>query len=229
MHHSRWNSDEASPCKGVALCVTSPYGRLMKHSVLALALLLAACAATGDDGRPNVVLETELGEIEIEVHLDTAPISGGDFMQYVDLGLYEDEGFYRVVRADNDPRGWGMSLIQGGVIGEDFETPLIAHERTTETGLSNTRGVVSIARDAPGTGSAGFFFINIADNSFLDTGGERNPDGEGYATFGTVVRGMDVVEAIQAGDANGESAEAVTANQYLTNPVMITRAYRTGE
>lgn len=197
----------------------------MKHYILPLAFALSACAAA-DDGRPNIVLETQLGEVEIEVHLDTAPISGADFLMHVDEGLYDQQGFYRVVRADNDPRGMGMSLIQGGVLSQKFDTPLIAHELTTDTGLSNTRGVISIARNEPGTGSAGFFFINIGDNSFLDTGGSRNPDGAGYATFGTVVRGMDVVEAIQAREAGGESPNPVTDNQFLTAPVIITRAYR---
>jgi len=197
----------------------------MKHYLLPLLFTLTACTAA-DDPRPNVVLDTELGEIEIEVHTDTAPISGADFLLHIDLGLYEDQGFYRVVHADNDPRDMGMSLIQGGILSQELATTPIAHERTTETGLSNTRGVVSIARDAPGTGSAAYFFINIGDNSFLDTGGERNPDGEGYASFGQVVRGMDVVEAIQAQDASGDSDEEVTSGQILTKPVTIRRAYR---
>ncbi|WP_371398755.1 peptidylprolyl isomerase [Algimonas porphyrae] len=178
------------------------------------------------DLRPNVVMETTLGEIEIEVHQDVAPVSAADFLLHVDQGLYDDQGFYRAVRADNDPRDMGMSLIQGGLLSQEPVTPPIAHELTTDTGLSNTRGVISIARDEPGTGSAAYFFINIGDNSFLDTGGERNPDGAGYATFGKVVRGMNVVEAIQAREAKGESPVPVTDNQYLTDPVIITRAYR---
>lgn len=211
----------------------------MKH-ILPFAFLLAACSDTASpeiiepDVRPNVVLETTLGDIEIEIYADTAPISGEDFLMYVDEGLFDGEGFYRVVRPDNDPLEMGMSLIQGGIIdvgtSDDdygaFTKPPIAHERTTDTGLSNVRGTVSIARLEPGTGSAGFFFINIGDNTFLDYGGTRNPDGEGYASFGTVVSGMDVVEAIQAGEANGESPSPVTENQYLTEPVIITRAYR---
>ncbi|MGB3457277.1 MAG: peptidylprolyl isomerase [Litorimonas sp.] len=216
--------------------------RLLPLAFLSLmACSLMACAGTVPDPdaaqteRPGVVLETELGEIRLSVHLDDAPVSAGDFLKYVDEGLYDGEGFYRVVRPDNDPRGMGMSLIQGGIIDigtdadryGDFATPPIAHERTTETGLSNVRGVVSIARDAPGTGSAGFFFINVGDNSFLDTGGTRNPDGEGYATFARVVGGMEVVEAIQAREAGGESPSPATTDQYLTEPVRILRAYRT--
>ena len=199
----------------------------MTYRALPLLLLLSACAtAVEPDLRPNVVIETDRGDIEIEVHQDTAPVSAADFLMHVDERLYDDQGFYRVVRADNDPRSMGMSLIQGGLLSQEPVTPPIAHELTTDTGLSNTRGVVSIARDAPGTGSAAYFFINIGDNSFLDTGGSRNPDGAGYASFGTVIVGMDVVEAIQAGEAKGESPVPVTDNQYLTEPVIIRRAYR---
>ncbi len=187
--------------------------------------ILVACGGE-PDVRPNVVLQTEAGEIEIEVHADTAPISAADFLLHVDEGLYDGAGFYRTVRADNDPRDMGMSLIQGGLLSQEPVTPPIAHERTTDTGLSNVRGTVSIARDAPGTGSAAYFFINIGDNSFLDTGGERNPDGEGYASFGTVVRGMDVVETIQAGRSDADSAEPVTSGQILNTPIIIERAYR---
>ena len=194
------------------------------------ALLLSACAATpAPDPTPNVVLDTEAGEIEIEVYPDAAPLSAGDFLRYVDDGLYDGEAFYRTVRADNDPRGMNMSLIQGGRRDQEPVHPPVAHERTTDTGISNTRGAVALARLEPGTGSAAWFFINIGDNSFLDTGGARNPDGEGYATFGRVVRGMDVVETIQAGRSEAPSDEAVTSGQILDEPVTITRAYRVAE
>ena len=197
---------------------------------LLAATWLAACAGEPDI-RPNVVLQTEAGEIEIEVHSDTAPISAADFLLHVDEGLYDGAGFYRTVRPDNDPRGMGMSLIQGGLLSQEPVTPAIAHERTTDTGLSNVRGTVSIARDEPGTGSAAYFFINIGDNSFLDTfsengGVSRNPDGEGYASFGRVVRGMDVVETIQAGRSDAASDVEVTAGQILDAPVIIERAFR---
>lgn len=211
----------------------------MKRFTLPLALLLIACNPPTEtsetepetnDERPNVVINTELGPIEIEVYLDAAPISGADFLAYVDAGLYDDQAFYRAVRPDNDPRDMGMSLIQGGIlgIGDDVEPPLppIAHELTTDTGLSNTEGVISIARSEPGSGSAAWFFINIGDNSFLDTGGNRNPDGQGYATFGRVVDGMDVVREIQAQDTTGASPFPATENQYLSDPVAIIDARR---
>ncbi len=196
----------------------------MNRLLLSIAIipLLAACA----DKRPNVVLETTLGAIEIEVYQDKAPYSATDFLYYVDEKLYDGQGFYRSVTPETDPRDMGMSLIQGGRLDTLAVTAGITHERTSETGLSNIGGVVSIARDEPGSGSAAFFFINIGDNSFLDTGGSRNPDGAGYATFGRVVNGMDTVRAIQSRPTGGKMEMGVPAGQILQEPVIITRAYR---
>lgn len=193
-----------------------------------LGVVCAALAACGPkvDASPNVILETEMGIIEIETYPEKAPASAGDFLNYVDRGFYNNEGFYRVVRADNDPRQMGMSLIQGGRLDTEPKTPPIAHELTSDTGLRNDSGMVAIARDAPGTGSAAYFFINIGNNNFLDEGGERNPDGAGYAVFGKVVEGMDVVKAIQSGEAGRAVEDEVVKGQYLTRPVLITKAYR---
>ncbi len=185
-------------------------------------MLLPACT----DNRPNVIFETDMGDIEIEVYADKAPLSAADFLYYVDEGLYDDQGFYRVVRNDNDPRNMGMSLIQGGRLDLYPLTPSIGHETTQTTGLSNRAGAVSIARDEPGTGSAAYFFINADDNQFLDFGGERNPDGQGYAVFGQVISGMDVVRAIQAGDTRTETEIVGSEGQFLTQTVHIKRAYR---
>lgn len=195
-------------------------------ALMSLLFLFGITACSKLVERPVAVLQTTQGKIEIEVYTDKAPISGGDFLRYVENGYYNAEGFYRVVRADNDPLNMGMSLIQGGRLDSEPVPPLIAHELTTETGLSNTEGVVSIARNEPGTGSAAYFFINIGNNDFLDYGGKRNPDGQGYATFGKVIAGMDVVRKIQSMEAKGKSGEDVTTGQILTQPVTITVAYR---
>ena len=184
--------------------------------------VLSACT----DSSPNVILETTQGNIEIEVYPKKAPISAADFLYYIDEGLYDNQGFYRTVRADNDPRDMGMSLIQGGRLDLQSVTMLLDHETTEMSGLSNTSGSVAIGRDKPGTGSAAFFYINIGDNSFLDYGGERNPDGQGYAVFGQVISGMDTVKAIQSGEAKGVSDQEVTNGQFLTEPVIIKKAYR---
>jgi len=164
-----------------------------------------------------------MGQIEIEVHADRAPISSGDFLYYVDEGLYDGQGFYRAVRPDNDPLEMGMSILQGGRLDLLPLTADIEHE--TQTGLSNVAGSVSLARDQPGTGSAAYFFINTADNPFLDFGGKRNPDGQGYASFGTVVKGMEVVRAIQSGETEPSAENAIRA-QFLVKPVIIRKAYR---
>lgn len=196
----------------------------MKYlSLIAALTVLTACA----DKTPNVVLQTEMGPIEIEVYPAKAPASAADFLYYVDNGLYDGQGFYRVVRADNDPLEMGMAIIQGGRLDALPLSSGIDHERTQDTGLSNLAGTVSIARDAPGSGSAAYFFINTGDNPFLDTGGARNPDGEGYASFAKVVSGMDIALAIQMQDtATRRKAGSDAPSQTLLQPVIIERAYR---
>ena len=196
----------------------------MKNIILVfMAALLSACGAKGVE---RTVLQTDLGDIEIDVYTDKAPLSATDFLYYVDNGLYDGEGFYRAVRPETDPRGLDMQIIQGGLLNLERVTPELAHETTQMSGLSHTDGAVSIARDAPGTGSAAYFFISIGENTALDFGGERNPDGQGYAVFGQVVRGMDVVRAIQARETNAKVDDATVQGQFLTNPVIIKKAVR---
>ena len=196
----------------------------MKALVLGLGLMATACAAQVD--HPVIVLETTSGEIEITVYPEKAPISAGDFLRYVDGKLYDGQGFYRTVHAQNDPLNMGMSLIQGGRLDKEIVFEPIAHELTTDTGISNADGAVAIARLEPGSGSATYFFINIGNNDFLDTGGTRNPDGQGYATFGRVTKGLEVARRIQKMETSSESDDPVTQGQTLSSPVIITRAYR---
>jgi len=186
---------------------------------------LTACSGTSPHTDPIVVLDTTSGPIEITVYPDKAPISAADFLRYVDGGFYNDQGFYRTVHAGNDPREMGMSLIQGGRLDREIVGDPISHELTTDSGISNANGAVSIARLEPGTGSATYFFINIGNNDFLDTGGSRNPDGQGYATFARVTSGMDVVRNIQNQETLVDT-DPVTPNQTLAEPVIIRRAYR---
>jgi len=193
--------------------------------IAVLAGVLVACGSKVDKS-PNVILNTDLGDIEIEVYPEKAPLSAADFLNYVDRKFYQDQGFYRVVRADNDPRNMGMSLIQGGRLNIESLGAPIAHESTKLTGLRNDAGSISIAREEPGSGSAAFFFINVGHNNFLDHGGERNPDGEGYAVFGKVVSGMDIVKKIQSGDVISASDDPRTQGQFLAKPVIINKAYR---
>ena len=185
-----------------------------------------AAGCSNSDISPIVVFETTAGAMEITVYPEKAPISAAEFLRYVDGGHYDGEGFYRVVRPDNDPLEMGMSLIQGGRLDKEMVFGPIEHELTTDTGISNAGGAVSIARLEPGSGSAAYFFINIGNNDFLDAGGTRNPDGQGYATFARVTQGLDVARSIQNMETSAVSDQAVTAGQILADPVIITRAYR---
>ena len=191
----------------------------------ALLALLAAFASAGADPA-RVVIETELGDIEIEVYEDKAPLSAGSFLAYVDAGYYENAAFYRTVTEDNDKGSPGIEVIQGGILDRTRTLPPVAHESTHESGILHEDGVVSLARAEPGTASGAAFFICVGRQPGLDFGAERNPDKLGFAAFGRVVAGMDVVTAIHRSDANGHSESDYTRGQILTRFVEIRRAYR---
>lgn len=191
-------------------------------------LLALADANAGADTHTgvHVILETELGDIEVSVDLEKAPASAGDFLVYVDQGLYESAAFYRTVMPGNDNGSPVISVIQGGVIEPERALPPVRHETTEETGIRHLSGTISLARSEPGTGGGSAFFICIGEQPSLDFGGRRNPDGQGFAAFGQVTRGMDVVYAIHKREANGESDSDYTAGQILTDPVVIKSARR---
>ena len=196
----------------------------MQRTLLILGLIL--CWTCQAEENPRVVLETELGAITIEVMIDAAPISGGDFLTYVEKGLYPGEGFYRVVRsADNDNGSPKIDVIQGGVLDESRRLEPVAHETTEATGIQHTDGTISLARGDVGTGSAAYFFITVGDQPSLDFGGTRNADGQGFAAFGRVVDGMAVVRKIHELDPElFESGEGYMAGQLLKEPLRFTGA-----
>ncbi|WP_017931198.1 peptidylprolyl isomerase [Robiginitomaculum antarcticum] len=194
----------------------------MRSFLLTLsALFFAACS-----GNPVVQLQTDQGVIEIEVYEDKAPKSAADFLYYVDEGLYDGQGFYRVVRPDNDNLDMGMNIVQGGRLDLARLMPEVDHEPTSQTGLTHHDGAVSLARDAPDTASAAYFFVSIGENKFLDHGGTRNPDGQGYAVFGQVTKGMDIVRAIQARPTDVNGHPEMPPHQMLAQPVTIISAKR---
>jgi peptidyl-prolyl cis-trans isomerase A (cyclophilin A) len=174
----------------------------------------------------SVVLVTDVGEIEIELYAEKAPLSVEDFLRYVDQGLYEGDGFYRVVRKDNDRGEPIIEAVQGGLLSEEGALPPIAHEDTSKTGILHKDGVVSLARGAPGTGSAAAFFICIGDQPSLDYGGLRNKDAQGFAAFGRVVKGMDVVRKIHVMRSDKPVESDYVRGQILPEPVKILKAYR---
>ncbi|MYL06479.1 MAG: peptidylprolyl isomerase [Gemmatimonadales bacterium] len=177
----------------------------------------ATPAPAGDPIR--VVVETELGAFELEVDVDRAPVTAANFLRYEDGGFYDGGTFFRTLHADNQPNdSVRIAVVQGGrnpdMEAESF--PSIILERTSATGLLHLDGTVSMARGGPDTATQSFF-ICIGDQPSLDFGGMRNPDGQGFAAFGRVVAGMDVVRAIHRAPHDA---------QQLTPPVRITRAYR---
>ncbi len=166
-------------------------------AILAIAVLWSGA---GIQAGPRVVMKTGLGEITIEVRPDKAPVTAANFLSYVDRGLFDGATFYRVVRLDNQPQDKvKIEVIQGGLDLTPGSRALepIAHETTDRTGLKHLDGTISMARDVPGSASSEFF-ICVNAQPELDSGGRRNPDGQGFAAFGRVVSGMDVVRRIQA-------------------------------
>jgi peptidyl-prolyl cis-trans isomerase A (cyclophilin A) len=177
------------------------------------ASLLTIASASSAQQLPVVVIQTALGDIEVEVDSIRAPITAANFLRYVDLGFYRFGQFHRTVRGDNQPRdAVKISVVQAGLDSlrvKDF--PPIKLERTKVTGLLHKDGTVSMARDGPDTATSDFF-ICIGDQPQLNYGGRRNPDGQGFAAFGHVLVGMNVVRKIQTAPAE---------NQQLTPPVKI--------
>jgi len=153
---------------------------------------------------PNLrtIVTTELGKFTIEVYPDKAPISSKNYLAYVDGGYLNDSSIYRIVapRNQGDDVAYKIAVIQWGRGPERADNPPfppIAHEDTRTTGLHHLNGTVSMARREPGSATSEFF-ICIGDQPELDFGGHRNPDGQGFAAFGQVVEGMDVVNRVYA-------------------------------
>lgn len=174
----------------------------------------------------SVVLETELGDITIALETERAPVTAANFLRYVDEGRFDGTSFYRAMRLDREPRPNG--LIQGGTRWDPERIlPGIRHEPTTETGLSHTSGALSMAMGEPGTAN-GDFSIMLQDQTGLDARPDASEEvwRNGYAVFGYVTEGMDVVAAIHAAPTDPALGEGAMAGQMLAKPVKIIRARR---
>lgn len=174
----------------------------------------------------KVTMKTSAGDIGLEIYTEAAPLTAANFLQWVDGNHYDNRAvFYRTVRMDNQAQNKiKIEVIQGGFADELSDPPFenISHETTGATGVLHLDGVISMARLEPGTASSEFF-ICINDQPELDFGGQRNPDGQGFAAFGKVLVGMDVVRAIQAMKTiqpEGTELE-YTSGQMLIEPVEI--------
>jgi len=194
---------------------------------LVIALVLAGTigAARQTPPVPVVIVETEKGTIEIEVDPVHAPVTSSNFLKYVEGGFYAGGDVNRAVRPDNTVRhDVEIQVIQFQIARarERDQFPPIPLERTSVTGLKHLDGTVSMARGGPDTATASFF-VCIGNQPELDFGGRRNADGQGFAAFGRVVRGMDVVKAIQASHTGAAGAYGT---ETLEPPIRILRASR---
>jgi peptidyl-prolyl cis-trans isomerase A (cyclophilin A) len=178
-------------------------------------------------GRPVlVVFETDLGNITVEVDVAHAPITGANFLKYVDGKFYDGGIINRAVRPDNTIRHdveVQVIQFQSNPAREGEMFPPIPMERTSVTGLRNVNGALSMARNGPDTAQASFSIV-IGDQPEMDFGGKRNPDGQGFAVFGRMVDGWNVVKKIHQSHT-GKDGEYRT--ETLDPPIKILRAYRT--
>jgi len=185
--------------------------------------LISSHNLSGQPGKKKetIIIRSGIGEIYARLDLRRAPVTSLNFLRYVDAGLFDSTCFYRVVRSDNQPKdSVRIEVIQGGRYeNEDNGFPPIIHETTEITGIRHRNGTVSMARSRPGSATSEFF-ICIGDQPELDFGGKRNPDRQGFAAFGKVIKGMDVVRQIHATNSSG---------QYLEKPVLITEIIRAGK
>ena len=169
----------------------------------------------------SILIATQLGDIYAELYPDQAPITVANFLRYVDAGYYQDGKFWRTctLDPDNQPNNTiKIEVIQATVRADQEQAKFdpILLERTTVTGLRHGDGALSMGRFAPDS-AQGDFFICINDQPSLDFGGLRNPDGQGFAAFGQVTAGMDVVRAIN---------RSPLIDQTLTPPLVIYRISR---
>ena len=154
-----------------------------------------------------IAIETSYGTIEAELDSAHAPVTVANFLRYVDGHLYDSARFHRVVRMDNQPNNdVKIEVIQGGLgPGKARGFPPMRLSAPSVTGLHHGDGVLSVARNGPDTGSSDFFIV-VGDQPSLDFGGKRNADGQGFAAFGRVTKGMDIVKKIQAQPADAQQS-----------------------
>jgi peptidyl-prolyl cis-trans isomerase A (cyclophilin A) len=193
-------------------------GRILLAAFLCLAAPAAAQPAAPETVR--VLIHTNAGDVVVAVETKRAPITAGNFLHYVDTRRLDGAEFYRAMRTGAD-----AGLVQGGVRDPRKLFPPIAHEPTSQTGLSHVDGALSVPRFALGT-ARGDFTIMVGDQHYLDAGPGSAGDGAGYAVFGRVVEGMDVVRRILAAPTSPTEGEGVMRGQMLSPRIQIVTARR---
>jgi peptidyl-prolyl cis-trans isomerase A (cyclophilin A) len=165
----------------------------------------------------HVLIETKVGNILVKLESEKAPKTSSNFLRYVDAGAFDGGGVFRAVTLSNQQKDkFKIQVIQAATREPDKDFPPIALERTCDTGLKHLDGAISMARLGLNDATSSFF-ICVKDQPELDFGGKRNPDEQGFAVFGRVVRGMEVVQKI---------IRMPSKEQMLNNPVMFTRVSR---
>lgn len=183
---------------------------MRSYSLLVTALAVLVAQSIGAQAAPGIVrvtMQTDLGNVELAVDSAHAPRTAANFLRYVDAGRYEGGRFHRTVTMSNQPSNdVKIEVVQWSAAprGNREAFPAIELERTSVTGLKHLDGTISMARSGPNTATADVF-ICIGDQPSLDFGGARNPDGQGFAAFGRVISGMEVVRRIQGSPANGQT------------------------
>jgi peptidyl-prolyl cis-trans isomerase A (cyclophilin A) len=189
---------------------------LTKRTLIALVLSLVAAPAFAQGANPRVKMHTPQGDITIELYADKAPITVKNFLHYVDTKRLDGATFYRSSTPPGD-KTFDYGILQGGLQGDPKKVfPPIAHESTAKTGLSHTDGTISMTRYAPGTATADFS-ICVGDQTYLDA----TPKDPGYAAFGRVVEGMDVVKKLLAEPRDPNKGVGVMKGEMLAKPVPI--------
>lgn len=190
-------------------------------------LALVLCAVLGQSPASPVVVifETELGAITMEIDVAKAPVTAANFLKYVDGKFYDGGVINRSVRPDNTIRHdveIQVIQFQSDPARNRERFPPIPLERTNVTGLRHVDGALSMARNGPDTATSSFS-IMVGDQFELDFGGKRNADGQGFAVFGRVTGGMDVVKKIHSSKTGAEGAYRT---ETLDPPIKVLRAYR---
>lgn len=192
----------------------------MRRLLLILSLFMATATTHADTIK--VKLETTMGNIHFDLYADKAPITVANFLKYIDAGSFNGGSFYRVVHMQNQEQNdVKIEVIQGGISTKENAKQFdpIPLERTRDTGLKHLDGTLSMGRYDPDTATSEFF-ICINEQPSLDFGGKRNPDGQGFAAFGQVTKGMDIVRAIQKVKTDTPEGELeYTSGQMVIKPV----------
>jgi peptidyl-prolyl cis-trans isomerase A (cyclophilin A) len=169
----------------------------MKRAPLTVIIILFVILSTVAQKKEVCYINTSMGKITVELYPKKAPITVANFLKYVDAHLYDNSSFFRAVTLNNQLKdSIKIEVIQGGEIDSTKMFAPVVLETTKQTGLTHKNGTLSMARDKPNSATTNFF-ICINDQPSLDYGGKRNKDGQGFAAFGTVIRGMDIVKKIQ--------------------------------